>query len=212
MIKLYGRKSSINVQKVLWCLAEMGWRESVDFQRIDAGLEFGVNTTADYLQMNPNGLVPTWVEGDFVLWESHAIVRYVAGQHGMGTLLPADPQRRADSDRWMDWKLGSLWPALRPAFLGLTRTPVEQRNPAAIGASFKEATRLLTMLDRILSVQPYCAGSTFTVADIVVSLAALRWVQLGERFAEIVGPAPALPALREWLARVTNRPAFAAIT
>ena len=211
MNKLYGRLSSLNVQKVVWCLAELDLREGVHYERIDAGQEFGLNNTSDYLRMNPNGLVPTWVEGDFVLWESHAIVRYLAGMHGVGSLFPADPQRRADSDRWMDWKLGSLWPALRPAFVGLVRTPAEKRNLEAIRAGFAESTRLLNMLDQTLATKPYCAGESFTVGDITLCVAVHRWVDLGRRFTAILGPAPELPAVRAWHAKLIARPAFASI-
>lgn len=211
MIKLYGRLNSINVQKVVWCLAELGLREKVDYERIDTGQQFGLNDTPDYLQMNPNGLVPTWVEGDFVLWESHAIVRYIAGLHGAGSLMPADPKRRADAERWMDWKLGTLWPALRPAFVGLVRTPADKRNLATIGTTFNESTRLLEMLEQTLTRQPYCAGESFTVGDIVVCVAVHRWLELSQRFAEILGPVPELPALREWHGKLIARPAFAAI-
>src|SRR5712664_2715965 len=104
MIKIYGRLSSINVQKVIWCLDELGQKEGVDYERIDAGLQFGVNKTDAYLKMNPNGLVPTLVDGDFVLWESNGIVRYLAshGGHDDESLFPADLKIRADADRWMD--------------------------------------------------------------------------------------------------------------
>jgi glutathione S-transferase len=211
-MKLYGRLSSINVQKVVWCLGELGLRETLDYERVDAGLEFGVTQTPAYLKLNPNGLVPTWVDGNFVLWESHAIVRYLAGVYAPGSLLPSDARVRADSERWMDWKLGTLWPALRVAFVGLVRTPAERRDIAAIAAAFGESSRLLAMLDATLADgRPYCAGESFTVGDIALGVAAHRWVQLGDRFAEIVGTPPELPALRAWHRRVTDRPAFAAL-
>src|SRR6266404_1793325 len=134
-MELYGRRSSINVQKVLWCLAELSLIEGRDFQRIDAGLQFGVVNTPEFLALNPNGLVPTLVDGDVVLWESNTIVRYLASSRGAGALLPVDPAARAEIERWMDWQLGTLWATLRVAFLGLTRVPEAERNYDAIKTS-----------------------------------------------------------------------------
>src|SRR5262245_44746306 len=96
-MQLYGRRSSINVQKVIWCLAELGLVEGRDYQRIDAGLEFGVNDTRDYLAMNPNGLVPTLVDRETVVWESNTICRYIAAtREGGHALLPADAGERSE--------------------------------------------------------------------------------------------------------------------
>lgn len=210
-MKLYGRLSSINVQKVVWCLGELGLREQLDYERIDAGLEFGVTKTPAYLALNPNALVPTWVDGTFVLWESHAIVRYLASVYAPGSLMPSDAKVRADSERWMDWKLGTLWPALRPAFVGLTRTPAERRDIGGITAAFGETSRLLAMLDASLAERAYCAGHSFTVGDIALGVAVHRWLQLGAGFPDVLGALPDLPALRAWHRRVTERPAFAAL-
>ena len=99
MLKIWGRTNSINVQKVLWCCAELG----LSFDRIDAGMQFGVNNTVEYKSLNPNGLVPTISDNGFILWESHAIVRYLCRKHGMGTLYPSDARTAADADRWMEW-------------------------------------------------------------------------------------------------------------
>ena len=99
MLKIWGRRNSINVQKVLWCCGELG----LPFDRVDAGLQFGVNNTPEYKALNPNGLVPTIDDDGYVRWESHAIVRYLARKHGTGTLLPQDARAAADADRWMEW-------------------------------------------------------------------------------------------------------------
>ncbi|MDE2608838.1 MAG: glutathione S-transferase N-terminal domain-containing protein, partial [Burkholderiales bacterium] len=160
-MQLYGRRSSINVQKVIWCLAELGLMEQRDYQRIDAGLDFGVVRTPEYLALNPNGLVPTWVEGDLVLWESNSIVRYLAVSRGDGALLPADPAKRADVERWMDWQLGTLWATLRIAFLGLTRTPEPERDYDAIKTAFANASRQLAMADAVLARQPFITPTGF---------------------------------------------------
>ena len=125
MMKLYGRKSSSNVQKVLWCCDEIG----LAYDRIDMGREFGGNKEEPYLSLNPNGTVPAIVEDDgFSLWESNAIVRYLAAREQRDDLLPADPRRRADAERWMDWQLSTIADPMRIAFWGLVRTPPEKRN------------------------------------------------------------------------------------
>ena len=100
MIKLWGRTNSLNVQKVLFCLGELG----LPFERVDAGMQFGVVKTPEYMAKNPNSVVPTLEEDGFVLWESNAIVRYLASTHGAGALWPTDPRARALADRWMDWQ------------------------------------------------------------------------------------------------------------
>ncbi|MGF6756162.1 glutathione S-transferase family protein [Paraburkholderia sp. GAS42] len=207
-MELYGRRSSINVQKVLWCLAELSLIEGRDFQRIDAGLQFGVVNTPEFLALNPNGLVPTLVDGDVVLWESNTIVRYLASSRGAGALLPVDPAARAEVERWMDWQLGTLWATLRVAFLGLTRVPEAERNYDAIKTSHREAARLLRIADDALCHRLFLAQRRFTVADIGVALAAVRWFDLAEQFADVFGTYAELPFLRDWLGRMTDRPAY----
>ena len=110
-----GKKNSVNVQKVLWCCEEI----AVEYQRIDAGGDFGIVKTPQYLSLNPNGLVPTIEDDGLVLWESNAIVRYLAAKHATGDLWPDDLKTRAEADQWMDWSSSTFWPALRPLFIGL---------------------------------------------------------------------------------------------
>ena len=126
MLTIWGRHNSVNVQKVLWCCAEL----NLQFHRIDAGLEFGLNGEPAYLALNPNGRVPTLVDDDFVLWESNSIIRYLAMQYGENetALYPQAPKLRASIDRWLDWTLSTLQPAERPVFWGFVRTPAHERN------------------------------------------------------------------------------------
>src|SRR3712207_2889948 len=131
MLKLWGRLNSVNVQKVVWALDEIG----MAYERIDAGTPFGVNDTPDFLRMNPNGLVPVIDEGSFVLWESNAIVRYLAARYAGGLLWPEDLRVRADADRWMDWQATTFLPAVSPAFMNLVRTPEAKRDANAVEAS-----------------------------------------------------------------------------
>ena len=131
MLKIWGRNNSVNVQKVLWCCEEMG----VKYERIDAGGQFGVVNTPQYRALNPNGLVPTVEDGPFVLWESNSIVRYLAAKHSAGKLWPEDLKTRAVADKWMDFMITTFWPAFRPLFWNLVRTPIDQRNPQAMEES-----------------------------------------------------------------------------
>jgi glutathione S-transferase len=128
-LKIWGRANSVNVQKVLWCLREL----DLAYQRIDAGMAFGRNHEPDYLAMNPNGRVPTLVDGDFVLWESNSIMRYLVTAYRAGSpVYPDAPKVRAGVDRWLDWTLSTLQPVDRPVFWALVRTPIEQRDMVAI--------------------------------------------------------------------------------
>lgn len=174
MLKIWGRKNSINVQKVLWCCGELG----IQYERIDAGLQFGVNTTPEYLAMNPNGLVPTIDDDGFVLWESQAIVRYLARRHGLGMLCPADPRACADADRWMDWNATTIWPNLRPIFWNLVRVAPEKRDMAAVNDSRNKLAASLAILDAHLGKRQYVAGEAFTMGDIPVGTAVQRWFNL----------------------------------
>src|SRR5262249_30660124 len=131
-MKIWGRTTSSNVQKVMWAIGEMGLKH----ERIDIGGPFGKNREAAYLAMNPNGLVPTLEEDDgFLLWESNSIVRYLAAKHQAAVLEPKDLRTRARASKWMDWQLSVLGPAITPVFWGLVRTPPEKRDPAAIAAA-----------------------------------------------------------------------------
>jgi glutathione S-transferase len=210
-MQLYGRRNSINVQKVIWSLAELGLVEGRDFERIDAGLQFGVVNTPEFLALNPNGLVPTLVDDEHVLWESNTIVRYLVSSRGDGALLPVDPAARADVERWMDWQLGTLWATLRVAFLGLTRVPEAERDYDAITASHRDAARLLRIADGVLCNRQFLAQGRFTVADIGVALSAVRWFSLTEKFADVFEAYPEMPSLSAWLARVTGRPAYSVV-
>ncbi len=196
MLTLWGRVNSVNVKKVLWAADELG----LEYERIDAGLQFGVNKTAEYLGMNPTGLVPTIRDDGFVLWESHTIVRYLAAKHGMGTLCPADLQARADAERWMDWAF-TLQSGVRDAFWHLIRTPPEKRDMKAVDASRKKSAELLAILEKVLSTKPYVAGESFTMGDIPAGCEVQRWIRLpGER-------AP-FPNVEAWFERLREREAF----
>ena len=174
MLKIWGRLTSVNVQKVVWCADELG----LDYERTDAGGKFGVVNTPEYLAMNPNGLVPVIEDGDFVLWESNAIVRYLAAKHGEGSLWPTDLQMRADADRWMDWQAVSFNPAIGPGFWQLIRTAPEKRDPAVIEAARESGEKKLALLDAHLATREFVAGSSFTMGDIPLGCSVDRWYKL----------------------------------
>ena len=197
MLKIWGRTNSINVQKVLWTCAELG----LPFERIDAGMQFGVNNTPEYKAMNPNGLVPLIDDDGLLLWESHAIVRHLARKHGLGTLCPADPRQLADADRWMEWYSTTLWNHMKPVFWILIRTPPEKRNLAEVEDNRKRLAGYLAMADAHLAKNEHFAGTAFTMADIPHAVLAHRWFNVPiER--------PALSHYERWFRTVSARPGF----
>ena len=197
MLKIWGRRNSINVQKVLWCCGEL----KLPFDRVDAGMQFGVNNTDEYRVMNPNGLVPTISDDGFILWESHAIVRHLARKHGTGTLCPADATVAADADRWMEWFSTTLWLNLKPVFWNLVRTPPDKRNMVEVEENRKRLCVLFGIADRHLANRDFIAGPAFTMGDIPLGVSAFRWYNMSiER--------PDLPNLKQWYDRLTARPAF----
>ena len=197
MLKIWGRINSVNVKKALWAAEELGLK----YERIDAGLQFGVNKTPQYLAMNPTGLVPTIDDDGFVLWESHSIVRYLASKHGMGTLCPADLRSRADAERWMDWAF-AVQTAMRPVFWGLIRTPPEKRDPKAIEEGRLKSIETLHILEKSLAGKAYVTGATFTIGDIPVGCEV-------QRFMRVPIDRPRLPNVEAWFDRLRARPPFA---
>jgi glutathione S-transferase len=201
MLTIWGRLSSVNVQKVVWCADELG----IEYRRIEAGGKFGLNDTAEYLAMNPNGLVPVIDDDGFVLYESNAIVRYLASRAGATAMWPEDPQARADVDRWMEWQSTGYTPAMGPVFMQLIRTAPEKRDVGAIEGSRVKTEHLCGILDAHLAAQRYLTGDRFTVADIVVGCAAHRWLHLP------VERAPR-PNLQRWYDECAARPASRQVT
>ena len=197
MLKVWGRKKSSNVQKVMWAVGELG----LAFERVDIGGEFGGNKEPAYLALNPNGLVPTIEDGDLILWESNSIVRYLAGRYGPGKLEPKDPKVRALAGQWMDWQISVVLPAITIAFWGLIRTPPEKRDHTAIATSQAKATEAMKILDANLSRNAYVAGDAFSMGDIPVGVFTYR-------FRQLVPERPSLPNLERWYASLEQRTAF----
>jgi len=199
-LRIWGRMSSVNVQKVVWAAREL----ELPFERIDTGGSFGGNRTPEYLRLNPNGKIPLIDDDGFVLWESNAIVRYLAAKFGGGRLWPEDLQRRADADRWMDWQATELTPAMRDAFLQLIRTAAEQRSQPLIEASNAATESLMAILDAHLADRRFLTGEAFTAADVVVGCATHRWLGLPQ-------PHAPRPQVERWYRSLATRPAAAGV-
>ena len=198
-LTIWGRPNSVNVQKVLWCLAEL----DLPYRRIDAGMQYGRNHEADYLAMNPNRRVPTLVDGDFVLWESNSIMRYLCMAYGADSpIYPNAPRQRAAIDRWLDWTLSTVQPVDRPVFWALVRTPPEKRDMAQIQRDADAEAEVWTIADAQLATRSYIEGDAFSIADIALGAYARRWLGVeGIR-------RPTLAHLDRWFARLAERPGF----
>jgi len=198
IMKIWGRANSINVMKVLWTSDECGLK----YERVDVGGAFGGNDQKWYLDMNPNGVVPTIDDGGRIIYESNTIVRYLSAKYAAGSLWPNDPGQRSEADRWMDWQNSTINGPMRDVFWGLVRTPPEKRDMAAINKAAAEAGKLFGRLDEKLAGKLYVAGQHFTMGDIPVGCFAHRWFALPiER--------PDLKNVKAWYERLKTRPAYA---
>lgn len=196
-MKLWGRSNSVNVKKPMWCAAELG----ITLERIDVGGPFGGLDTPDYLAKNPNGLIPCLEDGDLVLWESNAIVRYLADAYGNAQLNTATPAERGRSGMWMDWALASLAGPYRDLIMNLVRGTPETRDDAAIERGLSGFEKALRLADGVLAKQPWLSGDAFGLADIPLGAYVYLWFELDiER--------PTLPHLEAWYGKLTQRTAY----
>jgi glutathione S-transferase len=208
-IHLWGRISSINVRKTVWAAQELG----LDFQRTDAGAAYGVTTTAEYQHKNPNGLVPLLEIGDFRLWESNAIVRYLCARYGDAehNFYPAELEPRFDAERWMDWQQTTFNRAGGPAFIQLVRTAPDARNADAIRQSVAATEPLLALLDTHLQSHAYMGGETFGMADIPLGCEMHRWWGMRTAQFDACGVTrqelQAFPNVQRWFGQLQQRPA-----
>jgi glutathione S-transferase len=194
MLRIWGRTNSINVQKVMWAVGELG----LEHERIDAGGQFGRLDTPEYGALNPNRVVPTVEDGGAVIWESNSCVRYLAARYGAGGLWPEDAAVRSESDRWMDWQLTRIQADMTVVFWGLIRTPAERRDMAAINASTARLGDIWRVLDHHLASRLFVAGDHLTMGDIPVGAMCYRYQGLPiER--------PKLPNLEAWYGRLRER-------
>jgi glutathione S-transferase len=198
MLTIWGRRSSFNVQKVMWLIGEM----QLPHQHIEAGGRFGGLDDPLFLRMNPHGRVPVLQDGDTTIWESHAILRYLAAHYGDERFWSADPATRSHADRWMDWAQTSLQPDfLMGVFWGFYRTPGHKRNWPAIHAALGRCARDFTQLERQLDGRAMLLGDDLSLADIPAGTALYRYFELEiER--------PSLPNVERWYRALQQRPAY----
>jgi glutathione S-transferase len=198
MLKVWGRRSSFNVQKVMWLVGELG----LAHEHIDAGGDFGGLDAPAYLAMNPHGRVPVIQDGDATVWESHAILRYLAARHGAGRFWSDDPAARARVDGWMDWSQTALQPDfLIGVFWGFFRTPEDERNWPAIRSALARCVVDFEKLERLLEGRSFLLGEELSLADITAGTSLYRYHEL-----EI--DRPHLPLVERWYRTLRQRPAY----
>ncbi|PZU10776.1 glutathione S-transferase family protein [Sphingomonas sp.] len=197
-IRLLGRKTSGNVQKILWMMSEM----NLAFSREDYGGPFASLDAPAFVALNSNRLVPVLVHGDEVVWESNSILRYLANVHGPTPLYPEEPYIRSLCERWMDWQLSSLNPCMSPLFIAMVRTAAADRDPVMLERLTAQARDLFARLDEALAATDYLAGSSLTLADISTGMFAYRWFEMA------LDRGTPTPHLRRWLELLKQRAAF----
>ena len=195
-LQIWGRMSSINVKKVVWTAQELG----LDFERHEAGGVHGVVKTPAYMALNPNSQIPVMQDGDYVLWESNVITRYLCAKHSFDKLYPTDLQERFDAERWMEWQQTSVNPASRNGFWHLIRLPADQRNPALVAQSNTAVELLMAILDAHLATRDFVVGECFSMADIPLGCEVQRWFGLPQS-------RTSRPHIERWFATLLARPA-----
>ncbi|WP_417693472.1 glutathione S-transferase family protein [Roseibium sp.] len=196
-MKIWGRINSSNVRKVLWCAEELG----LAYQQIDAGGAFGLVDTPEFRALNPNGRIPCLQDGDFVLWESNTIVRYLVRKYGSGDILPDSLEQWASADRWMDWTTFSFGDPFKDLFWNMVRTAPEDRDHAALEAGLKHCAEQFAVADAVLAKQPYLSGEALGIGDIPLGSLAYAWFAM-----EIERPDQ--PHLATWYQRLCDREAY----
>lgn len=188
MLKVWGRRSSFNLQKVMWLVGEMG----LPHEHIPAGGDFGINDTPEFLAMNPHGRVPVIDDDGLIVWESQTILRYLAARYGRGRFWSDDAGDRSQVEQWMDWSQSTLQPDfLMGVFWGFYRTHEPQRNLPAIAAKIRACARHFQLLDRMLADRPFICGDDLTLADIPAATSLYR-------YSEIEIERPSVPNVEAW--------------
>ena len=192
---VWGRRNSVNVQKVMWTIGELG----ISFKRYDVGGSFG--TDDQYAIINPQKTVPTIQDGELTLWESNACVRYLCEHHGNKLLWPNDPKLRALSDQWMDYQTNVFSPAFLSMFVNKVKLPPNEQDPRQAAASASKCGSLLTRLDSLFAENQYITGEEFAMGDIPIGACMYRYFNMDiER--------PFLPNLQRWYNELCKRPAY----
>ncbi len=197
MIEVWGRRSSSNVQKVIWALDELG----LEFKRHTVGGGFGGTRDPAYLEMNPNALVPVLRDGDITMFESNAIVRYLAARYGEGGIKPKAPKALAAAEQWMEWQQLNVVPHISAIFWNLVRVKAEDRNDKAVADAGAKLIPVLAIADKRLATSPWFAGEAFSFGDIVLGV--LYW-----RYTQLNCSRPDTPNIKRWFEALQQRPAY----
>jgi glutathione S-transferase len=197
MLKVWGRRSSANVQKVMWLVGEL----KLAHEHIPAGGPYGLTNEPKFRAMNPNGLVPVIEDDGLVMWESNAILRYLAATYGKDKFWFADAKARAPIDQWEEWAATTFQPNMIGLFVSHWRTPENQRNPNVIRNFLQRSEKDLRLLDAELAKRPYIAGDAFSLADIAAGTHLYRYYTMGT-------PYPSLPNIEAWYKRLQERAAY----
>lgn len=200
MLKIWGRKTSSNVQALMWCVGEL----QLAYERYDIGHKFGGNDTPAFLAMNPNGTVPVLIDGEQeAIWETGAILRYLSARYAPDNFWPADPVQRANIDKWAEWaKLNIAAAFTAPVFWRVVRTAPKDQDPQAIAAALAALHKNLQVAESQLARHPFLAGENFTLADIQFGHLLFRYYDIAIERADF-------PAVRHYYERLIQRPAFA---
>ncbi|WP_164075128.1 glutathione S-transferase family protein [Stenotrophomonas maltophilia] len=197
MLKIWGRRNSSNVRKVLWCAEEIG----LPYESIEVGGSHGGTQSAEYVAMNPNSLVPVIEDHGLPLWESNTIVRYLSARYSLGTLYAEDAMERAQAEKWMDWSTSRMAALYSELIWGIMRTAPADRDEARINAAIVRAGDYLKMVDETLARQPWLSGEKFAMGDIPLGSLIYAWFELPIQ-------RPDLPNVADWYARLRERPAY----
>jgi len=197
MVTVWGRANSTNVIKVLWLCEEL----NLEFDRKDVGGPFGGLQTPEFLELNPNGVIPVLEDNGAVVWESHSVLRFLAQKYGDDSFYPADSVARSHVERWLDWHISTLAPVLNPVFVAFYRTAPEARDQVALTATIEKLNSAMTRLDAHLAAQPFIAGAQFSIADVAFGNSVWRW-------SEFPIERPKLPHVESWQARLSERSGY----
>jgi len=197
LLKIWGREDSLSVQKVMWCIRELG----VTFEHIPAGRQYGLLDQDWYLRMNPNGTIPTIDDDGFTLWESNAIIKYLCAKYSPGDFSPLEPHEYADADRWMSWQGTELWPPMRQLLLGLVRTESDRRDQKRIAELVATVTKHWKVLNGRLERRQFIMGDRLTMVEFAFGAHVYRL------FTYPIDR-PELPHLAAWYNRLCERPHY----
>lgn len=197
MLKVWGRKNSSNVKKVLWCLKAL----NIPYERIDVGGPFGGLTDANYLAMNPNATIPTLQDNELTLWESNTIIRYLCAKYKGEQFYPIDLEKRASIEKWMDWSNGTLFSPIQQLMINVVRTPKEKQDKNLVANLQEKLNKIMKIADNQLAKTPYFAGNEITLADIAIAPLVYPWLEACKERAPV-------PHIERWFAQLSEDAIF----